>query len=435
MLQPDYTVWASLGIIVGQVKGGTLSVDTEPPYRWFTQPPTDSVRAAQVDNFVNVVSESNSGCLLIGQAAEELSYKGIPPRCVLMTTENIHHDGVIVGSWEQPVEAFKSIFKGATLAKEESDKLLPRWHTYVNLVSEVTDTHKDSILYIPAICTRESEATLVGGLVWCVRRNRLNEALSELAHGQLMLRWALSELLAAVPELGTPVVSHSVRMRDEIKRNCYFTDAHPWYKHDHGDIDHDKVLRWLRTHLPGIDRYPKLLHNALQIIKEPPTGEITPALLYILALSAVTYKGGHIIWQDVPELAYASKYPFRNQIGKYGYRTRIQDEFFWFIVASVMQKGTSKQIIESISVEASRIIIITNDAGYAKGLQSKISETFEVDVKDNLHNTSGPLSRFILWSGSDFVHNDTTISGVTAHVKVYNESGRSVVKIEGARTS
>lgn len=435
MLQLDYTAWTSLGVIVGDVAIGAGVRDGERAYKWHNCI-NDINRAARVGAFIEYVEDPKKPCLLIAQAAEELSVSGITPKCMVMTSEEeAQQESSIVGVWDKPDEAFCNIFNGAGLEEEKVDWLRPRWKEYIFQISNVTDAYKDSIIYIPAVCVRDGEPILVGGLVWCVRQKELAAALSQLADAQVMLRWALSEVLASMPELGVPVTGKdkSNPLRDQMIQNNFIADEHPWYKHNYEDIQNKQKVLWsLKKHLPEIANYPKELHDALKKIKTPSNCEISPAMLYILAISAVIHKQGDITWGQIPPEAYNSKYPFRGHIGRIHYSERVLEAFYKFVRASVQMKNSHTQITKRILVTGNGITIEIHDLGYAEGLCKKIHESFEHEFKDLGHNTSGPLSWFIQWSGSEFQHSADT-GGAAACVKVYTNIGCSVVEVVGAK--
>lgn len=187
--------WGAVGIIKEKI-----SQDGAYQYSWhiYTTEENDNLQT-----FADNITKSPKEYLLLGNIAEYMfdrseDKESLPCLAIIEDAEldNLQTEGKEGNKW---LDA-----KGWSQTNipfiNEKEKA---WKKYIEEVEKIA--YSGSIIYIPTICHHpyaEGYPVLAGGLIWCIQKGELKEAIKHVAEAQLFLRWTISELLTLYPHLG-----------------------------------------------------------------------------------------------------------------------------------------------------------------------------------------------------------------------------------------
>ena len=414
LIKQPWVRWGAVGII-------TCADSQRERYTWHYRSSTDS---AAVEEFINEVESRPAEYFLIGNLAAYQFRLGLPMKCIVMTSE-AHPDrpDVLYGSWQEPNLLRR--FISSDLPETELKMLSVQWDRYVSRVASVTRNHDDAVIYVPVIAQRprgsREETILAGGLIWCVAREGVAMALSHVAEAQLYLRWHLAELFGRNPLLG--LSNDFIDIDHVIAEQGWFNDnrfkarltnvPHNWEDFYHGEraketgpenlirLAHHDLERYLHCSIAPLT---PMTHAAL---KQLYAGSVSFTALYLIGTLAVQQKLQQRQVLDPAKLADQGLLPIRAKVGRQTISRHVRSNFFRFISATTISTKTSKQILESIDVSGGALTVTYDDPVLAQEIAYKLDRIFSgVEKNEAPHDTSGPLSEFIMWSGSDFNSDD-----------------------------
>jgi len=406
-LTEDIT-WGSFGVIVGDPND---TENKEPPYVWSTTIIDNTVNIP-LNTFLADVKRNPNNYLVLAQLGEELHQKNTVVPCLVMTSEDLNEaslNGIRISKWDNNAAA--SLNKLSDNIDLTSLNL--RWNKYLEEVKKVTNDYKNSICYIPAVCRRDSsdQKVLGGGLVLCVKNNKLSDIFKHLPDIQLFLRLLFTELLIAHRYIGVtvdvPPFVAFLRAKADGINGWFKTSTSNNVRHNFSEM---QVVGWLEIEQAiaiFVGRLPRNAETYFALKELSLSGLDTPTMLAILALCAVFTKKSICaltFGKYEPIEGREAKFPCRN-IEKMKINKFMLSEFYKYVLSAVKIKNTSDKLIESITVENQSIKILFNSGEYAEKLCSSILQMFSKMIEDrNLryHDASAHLGRFIIWSGYHF---------------------------------
>ncbi len=414
LIKQEWVRWGAVGII-------TCADTRRERYTWHYRSSTDSTA---VDDFITEVEAKPSEYLLIGNLAAYQFRLGLPMKCIVMSKDaHADRNDVLFGTWHEPNLLRR--FISSDVPEPELKMLSVQWERYVSLVATVTRKHQDAIIYVPVIAQRprgsREETILAGGLIWCVARENVGKALGHVAEAQLYLRWHLAELFGRNPLLGLSNdfidIDHVIAERGWFNGSRFdaglTTVPHNWCDfHDSGRAQETPPAELIRLahhdlekHLHcAIPMFDPITHAAL---KQLYAGTVSFTALYLIGTMAMQQKLQQQQILEPSNLADQGLLPIRAKVGRQTISRHVRSNFFQFISATTISTKTSQRILESIDVSGGALTVTYDDPVLAQELAYKLDRIFSgMEKNDAPHDTSGPLSEFIMWSGSDFNSDD-----------------------------